>query len=213
MSQELKDKIAQLEKQIAALQSSLPDPALLREATDRMQIEKMLYRYARAIDRVDAELLKTVFWPDAVYDGGPYDGTFVTGLDEWLSHGLRNACAATQHYMINMNIDIEGDRAWSETYLLAYHRTYEGKDGVARFLGAERAAAQTQPDKPQDFMVGNRYLDSWEKRDGAWKIKTRRFVVDWCQVSGISDETTGGALAAFQYRGERSRSDQSYRRL
>lgn len=52
---------------------SLPEP--LRRLRDRQQIEDVLVRYSRAIDRADIELLRSCYHEDATEDhGGVFKG-------------------------------------------------------------------------------------------------------------------------------------------
>lgn len=41
---------------------------------DRMQIQDCMYRWCRSVDRLDFDLMKTVFHPDATDAHGAYDG-------------------------------------------------------------------------------------------------------------------------------------------
>ena len=48
--------------------NSSPDLAKLQGLLDRVAIEDCLVRYCRAVDRCDAPLLRTVYWPGAIDD-------------------------------------------------------------------------------------------------------------------------------------------------
>ena len=65
--------------------------------------------------------------------------------------------------MTNHWIEIEGDAAVGESYVIAYQ--------------------QTAGEAPQDVMTGGRYIDRYERRDGEWKISHRTFVMDWTTSS------------------------------
>ena len=45
------------------------------EWADRESIRDCLFRYSRAIDRCDMELLKTVYWPGAIDHHTGFEGT------------------------------------------------------------------------------------------------------------------------------------------
>jgi hypothetical protein len=47
-------------------------------------------------------------------------------------------------------------------------------------------AAPSAFDTPMDFFVGGRYLDRFERRDGAWRIVERVGMTDWARVDGPS---------------------------
>jgi hypothetical protein len=212
MSNGLAERIQALEAFQARLGSVLHYADRLRELLDKADIQSAIYRYARGIDRVDLALVKSTFWDDAVHVGGPLEGRFADIAEQFVSVMLQQGCASTQHYMVNMHIELDGDHARSETYLLAYHRTHPGAEGAERFLGAERLAQAggAVDGRAYDIFVGNRYLDEWQRREGIWKIARRKFIVDWDQTLPASNVVRGGAFDAFLYRGMRGRNDESY---
>jgi hypothetical protein len=61
----------------------------------------------------------------------------------------------------------------------------------------------------KDTLIGGRYIDSYQRRDGVWKIKARAFVVDWTNTQPTSYET-GGMYAALTTRGCYGKSDPVY---
>jgi len=84
----------------------------VQEVADKLEIQELLFRYARAVDTKDWELLEAVFTPDAHLDytsaGGP-----AAGRDEvvaWLARSLA-LLPVTQHYITNLEIELDGDRA------------------------------------------------------------------------------------------------------
>ena len=50
---------------------------------DRLQIQDLIYRWCRSIDRLDFDAMRSVFHPDATDTHGAYDGG-VDGLIEWI---------------------------------------------------------------------------------------------------------------------------------
>jgi 3-phenylpropionate/cinnamic acid dioxygenase small subunit len=80
--------------------------------SDKIEIHELLARYARGVDTKDWPLWKAVFTPDAFLDYSSA-GAAVGSRDEvaaWLEQGLSNV-AMTQHYITNVEIDLDGDRA------------------------------------------------------------------------------------------------------
>ena len=84
----------------------------LQAVQDKIEIKELLYRYARACDRKDWKLLPTVFTADAYLDytsaGCP------AGSRDEVCAFLQNALSTmpmTQHYITNIEIDLQGDRA------------------------------------------------------------------------------------------------------
>src|ERR1700729_1518269 len=92
----------------------------IRELVDRQQIMACLHRYTRGVDRVDAELIRSAFHPDATDYHGPVTGTVEDFLAYWLP--LHTAREVSQHYITNTTIDLDGDVAHVETYYTFYHK-------------------------------------------------------------------------------------------
>ncbi|HET8612859.1 MAG TPA: nuclear transport factor 2 family protein [Sphingomonas sp.] len=124
----------------------------------RSAIATNLARHSRGIDRNDLALLCSAYHPDAEVAYGMFEGPardFAGFLTEAMASG-----PVTQHRISNIFITVDGDRARSETYVFAYTRTPEGDGSVQR-------------------LIGGRYLDRHEKRDGEWRIAHRTYVMDW----------------------------------
>ncbi|QXQ07127.1 nuclear transport factor 2 family protein [Sphingosinicellaceae bacterium] len=156
---------------------------------DRLAIMDVLCRYARGIDRCDLDTLLGVWWPGATADFGHGIGDAA----EWSTATVAalRAMLRTQHMLGNMIIDIAGDRADSETYCRAYHEA-ETFDG------------------PVEIVVGGRYLDVLEKRGGAWRILTRRYVMDWNTNTPSTARWDDGLYATLTRRGGRFPDDPLY---
>jgi hypothetical protein len=130
-----------------------------QELLDREAIRDVLYRYAHAVDRCEPELLRAIYWPDAVDD----HGAFIGKRDDFIAYAesiLTTEIAVSQHFLGNILIRIEGTLAKVETYFWAYHRTE--KPG--------------QP--PHDMEMMGRYLDRMEKRGDEWRIAHRIVAFD-----------------------------------
>ncbi len=133
--------------------------ALAAEMLDREAIRHVMMRYARAIDRVDAELLRSVYWEDATDNHGSYNGN-AAGFIDWVIPGL-GRMDQTQHMLGNIYIEIHGSAAAVESYFQAYHRMRG--EGDHRF----------------DIVCAGRYVDRMEKRDGEWRVARRELAYDW----------------------------------
>lgn len=167
--------------------------ALVTEASDELSlllaersIARVLASYARGIDRVDLELVRRCYWPDATDDHGGYSG----GVDGFLAF-VAAALARferTNHFLGNVLIDADLDRgvARAETYCVAYHR-YTDADG-----------------HPTDMTAGLRYVDRFERRHGEWRIARRVCAYDWRRVDVVDGD--GGFAAGYQ-RGRRGPDD------
>lgn len=87
----------------------------IQEISDHLEIQALITRYAKAVDRKDWELYRSVFTEDAFIDytsaGGIACGVeeMVTWLDASLAH-----FGATQHLIANFDINLNGDNASAE---------------------------------------------------------------------------------------------------
>lgn len=146
---------------------------------DRLAIMELPARYMRALDRLDRDLMCEQFWEDAYMDYGIFTG----GPDEFADFCMSALSShAANHHMLGQHlIDINGDEAFGEVYFQAFHRVVDG------------------PEKPRDVVIAGRYVDRYEKRNGAWKFSYRSEVVDWAHDHPASDgflEGSGNILGA-----------------
>lgn len=150
-------------------------------------IKDVHVRYCRACDRMDFELLRSCFHPDATTEYGFFGGSvddFIAGARQSLP-----AFVATTHNTGNQCVDVDGDTAWAEHYTVATHRM------AADDLGPER-----------DFVTSVRYVDRMECRDGDWRIARRVLVLDWIR----SDPVVAIEPRPEVQAGRRDRQDVSY---
>jgi len=105
----------------------------LQEVSDRIEIADLLTRYAKAVDRKDWTLYRTVFTADAHIDYTSAGGV-AAGLDEmcdWLDKSLA-MFESTQHLIANIDADINGDTAEVEAM---FHNPLKLPDGNIWFTG------------------------------------------------------------------------------
>jgi len=158
---------------------------LLAEAA----IARVLHRYCFGADRADEAALRSVYHEDGIDEHGT---NFVgTGWD-FAAYTCRLALEAPhfttmQHHITAMNIAVHGAVAAAETYVLALHVPVSG-DQIA--------------------MVGGRYLDRFECRDGEWRIAYRRFVHD-LDVQLPPERAFAEGIGTY-VEGRRTPSDESY---
>ena len=62
-------------------QAATDRDSALRHVMDRIAIEDCLHRYCHAVDRCDAELLRTVYWPDGTDDHVFWSGNAMDFVD------------------------------------------------------------------------------------------------------------------------------------
>lgn len=131
----------------------------------RTEIADVINRYARGIDRLDFDLVRSCYHPDAYDDHGTMKG----GVEEFIesARAFLPRYEATMHFLGNMLIEVDGEVARAETYAIAYHRL-KLEDGSGK-----------------DDVWGIRYVDRFEQRDGAWKIAHRVVAQEWRRVDPV----------------------------
>src|SRR5579864_5098115 len=94
------------------------DNASLRSVTDRQQITDLIYRYCRAVDRIDVELGYSVWHPDGLAEYEAYYSGTGRGVIDKIC-GNHQALLAHSHQISNIIIELDGERAGSESYVTA----------------------------------------------------------------------------------------------
>jgi hypothetical protein len=173
----------------------------LETAADKIEIADIVYKYCRAIDRMDRELLESVFHDDSIHHHGEYEGPSSDFCN--FAFDILAEMEFTQHHIGNILIEVDGDTAWSESYWTAYHRIAKGKESDMGFL------AEHDVNIDEDVFVGGRYIDKFERRDGEWKIAKRQGVHDWFRFEPANEK---GQLTASGPTPSRSRQDPAYQR-
>jgi hypothetical protein len=170
------------------------------ELADREAIRDCIHRYCRAVDRIDVELMLSVFWPDATDEHGNFTAR---SAREWVDNAVAvlETIEVTSHVMGNIMIDIQGDVAEVESYVRTIHRT-------------------PKPDGQRyDHVSSSRFIDRFEKRDDEWRIKNRVVVRDWFREFPDSFDFGQGAFGkSYGYGkekplelGQRKPDDASYK--
>lgn len=129
----------------------------LLELLDKRDIEESFLNYTRGVDRQDADLIRAAFHPDAIDNHTrAVRGSIEGMLEWWLPQQPQRE--ATQHFVTNQRIDLDGDSAHVETYFIC----------IIKHHGADDA-----------LFAGGRYVDRFEKRQGKWKIALRVVLSEW----------------------------------
>jgi hypothetical protein len=153
------------------------------EAADRLAIMEQIYRYCRSVDRLDVPLGHSVFHEDSYADfGASYKGSGRGWIDHICVEHLK--FLHHSHQVTNILLEIDGDRAGSESYVTAKLRSREGE----RLIQLEFCA---------------RYVDAWSRRDGHWAIDRRECVIDFDSVTDVTPINDN-------QRERRDRTDPSY---
>lgn len=170
------------------------DDRRLARLLDERDIRDVLARYCRGIDRRDLDLVRTCFHPDATDDHGP---GFRGGVEDLLAYvaGELARYSSTTHLLGQILVEHHPDdptQARAEAYVVAYHR----KDPSGSAPG-------------RDFVVGLRYVDDVERRDGAWRIARRVCAVDWSRMDAAGER--GWPIPAGDLNGRAGGDDPVFR--
>jgi ketosteroid isomerase-like protein len=141
----------------------------VRELLDKQAIHEVLMRYCRGVDRRDAELLRSTYWPDAWDNHGLFAGTRDQFVD-WVIPFLQENFSVSIHKIGNELVEIRGDAAYSESYFTGYYELVH--DG-----------------RPHTRMSCGRYVDRFERRQGEWRVARRTVVGDWGRLDPLESPT------------------------
>lgn len=160
----------------------------LQYVEDRIAILDCVMNQARGHDRHDSDLMSSVYFEDGVDEHGP-----VVKVGAEYAEYANNAHSAVfedhLHNITTHTCEIDGDVAHAESYVM----------GSMRAKGGKVVA-----------LMGGRYLDRLERRDGEWKIALRRCTIEW-MMQGDSSVLASGAVKGF-IKGKWDRTDLSYAR-
>lgn len=162
----------------------------LRALLDREAIRELVQVYCRAADRHDHELMRSLYHEDAIDD----HGAFFKGLAMEFIDRLPQIQAPMEilhHNVTTHNIELDGDNAEGETYILAFHK-------VATDTGS------------LDLLIGGRYFDKYQKRNGRWKFAHRAVVADWANLHNPSIVSLDNPMIDGAYIGRPGIADPSY---
>ncbi len=127
-----------------------------RALKDRQDILDCIQRECRARDRQDVEQIAGCWWPDGVDEHGAII-TMVPDYPARANMGHKMNFHMTSHNITNHICEIDGDRAYCESYVLGGLFWLDGKTTTIAF---------------------GRYLDQLERRDGEWRMHTRKCTIE-----------------------------------
>jgi SnoaL-like protein len=164
----------------------MPDtPLTVDSLLAREEIGDVIKRLARGTDRLDEELMASCYHPDGFDDHNSFRGNgrdFARWVLEVLTH-----FKATMHFIGSPLIRVDGDIAQTDTYCVAHHLSVES-----------------------DMIIGLRYVDRFERRQGRWLIARRVCSFDWTYTVPI-DAATRWPFGEDFTVGARDRTDITYR--
>lgn len=157
--------------------------ASLQQVSDRQEIADQIYRYCRAMDRIDHALGYSIWHDDGTAD---YGHNFQGSGRGFIDHVCQQHAGLLQHshQVSNIIIELDGDRAGSEAYVTATLRMV--RDG-----------------RVMQMTVISRYVDTWSRRNGRWAIDHRIAMIEMDEMREVTP------MMAHD-RARRDRTDPSY---
>lgn len=152
--------------------------AALEVIVTKAALRNLAERYAQGVDRRDRDTFLSAFHPDATlavhHPSEREDGIDVLRGHEQVGRvpELITAYPKTYHVLGQSTYEIDGDDATGETYCVAHHLT-PGRHGGT------------------NHVMYIRYVDTYRRVDGEWRIATRRVNVDWTDTRAADPERRG----------------------
>ncbi len=144
-------------------------PDTLQSLLDKQAIHELMVDYCRAVDRLDVNLLKSLFHAEGTIDlgHGIFQGA-VTPFAEWLLEAFSQYVRATQTCLSNVRIQLRAEQALVESYFVMQQRV-------------------EKPGQAEDVFIAGRFLDRVSRKNGVWKIIHRKWVLDWTRTLPVAD--------------------------
>lgn len=127
----------------------------VRLLKDRQDIFDCIQRECRGRDRQDVDQINSCWWDDGVDEHGP----ILSHAPEYAARanaGHRANFNMTSHNITNHLCDLDGDTAYCESYVIGGLSWRDDKTTLAF----------------------GRYLDQLERRNGEWRLLTRRCTIE-----------------------------------
>ncbi|MBW8784836.1 MAG: nuclear transport factor 2 family protein [Novosphingobium sp.] len=128
----------------------------VRYLKDRQDILDCIQRECRARDRQDVEQISGCWWPEGVDEHGAVT-TAAPEYPEKANLGHKTNFNMTSHNITNHICEIDGATAYCESYVIGALYWLDGKTTTIAF---------------------GRYLDQLDKRNGEWRMLTRRCTIE-----------------------------------
>lgn len=137
----------------------------IQQISDRIEIDELLARYARALDYRNFHELEGIFTPDATFDAGGLGSPTGPSAIREMIQGTIGHLDATQHLVGKSIIEfsIDGDEAEVRTYLISQH------------------IRESAPGPVKHYFLGGEYFDRVVRTPEGWRIAYRRLDRLWKQ--------------------------------
>jgi hypothetical protein len=127
-------------------------PYTAQQLSDLEDIRNATLRYSRGVDRLDAELMKSAYWPDAIDHHGEFKGSAHEFAEQCMPVHAPHAWTMHSVYNHTIELDADGIHASGELYNVT-HVGFADTQEILAWYG--------------------RYLDRYEKRGDEWRIIER----------------------------------------
>lgn len=162
----------------------------LQAMLDKHEIRELVQAYCNAADRHDHAKMRSLYHEDALDDHGIFfKGLAMEFIDKLPE--IQEPMEILHHNVTTVNIKLDGDYAEGEVYIIAFHR-YRTDEGSV------------------DLLIGGRYFDNYEKRDGVWKFTQRASAADWAHFDNPSRVAMDHPMVAGAHIGCPGPNDPSY---
>jgi hypothetical protein len=162
----------------------------LQDLLDKQAILELVNAYFNAADRHDHEKMRALYHADAIDDHGAFfKGLAMEFIDQLPA--IQAPMEILHHNMTTVNIKLDGNYAEGEVYVLAFHKV-RGDEGSF------------------DLLIGGRYFDKYEKREGVWRFLHKAVVADWATVTDPSEVNLAHPVLEGSYIGAPGEADPSY---
>jgi len=149
---------------VAVVGAQQSDADMMREMKDRLQIEDLMWRYARALDTNDPEAYAAAYTPDGQFSAGP---NVTKGHD-----ALRKMIADLRQG--NADAKTKGQARPPLYHMTANERiTFSDKDHARIEAYYITAAASGGPNAPLRVAAVGRSIDDLVRVNGQWLIRSR----------------------------------------
>jgi 3-phenylpropionate/cinnamic acid dioxygenase small subunit len=137
----------------------------IQRISDRIEIDDLLARYARALDYRTFEDLDGIFTADATFDAGGLGCPTGPAAIREMIQGTIGHLDATQHLVGKSIVEFssDGDEAEVRTYLISQH------------------IRESAPGPVKHYFLGGEYFDRVVRTPAGWRIAYRRLDRLWKQ--------------------------------
>ncbi|MFO1376010.1 MAG: nuclear transport factor 2 family protein [Steroidobacteraceae bacterium] len=185
------------------MQNTTPDVAALTARIDRLErevahhrdvleIQDVLARYARALDWLDDDMLRTAFFDDAEIDYGFFRGSFREFAPILMQ--VERDVGRRWHMATQVKIHIDGDTAEVESY----------------HLSLATPAVESVPPADIAHFYGF-YVDRMQRRNGRWGIVRRKHLL--ISMTSVREVALEGPMGVLNKIGVTSTQHADFRRL